>query len=296
MSTVRLKRLTADYNKILETFPRSGKIQVKQTNGNPPEKYQIEYLVTSLVLRPDGSVQTKSPHLVEIYLTRSYPKQAPQCRMLSPVFHPNIAPHAICIGDHWAAGESLSHLIVRIAEMLSFQSYNLKSPLNGDAARWVDKNRAKLPIDKTDFSQFIEAGEKVLSERQVSTLSAESLMACANCGTKVPGNEAVVCASKHLVCTNCVIHCAMCKRELCLKCLMSRCSVCKQIICAQCHFKCQSCKTDLCSAHTINCHLCKAPCCHECAVECSVCHQPTCLEHIKAVPGSGQYRCQICNR
>ena len=293
--SVRLKRLTADYNKILESFPRDGKILVKQSVGNPPEKYQIEFLVNSLVMRPDGTIQIKSPHLVEIFLTRSYPKQAPQCRMLTPVFHPNIAPHAICIGDHWAAGESLPHLIIRIAELLSFQSYNLKSPLNGEAAQWVDKNRAKLPIDKTDFSQFIEAGEKVLSERQVSDIgTAAAAHACANCGASMPGHEVIVCASKHVVCPNCAVTCSMCQRQLCLKCLMSRCSICKQIVCAQCHFKCSGCKIDLCTSHTHVCHICRAPSCSECNIECSQCHQPTCLEHIKTVPETGAYICHTC--
>ena len=53
------------------------------------------------------------------------------------LFHPNIAPHAICIGDHWSAGEPLVALGIRIGEMIAYQSYNTKSPLNGEAARWV---------------------------------------------------------------------------------------------------------------------------------------------------------------
>ena len=60
----------------------------------------------------------------------------------------NIAPHAICIGDHWNAGEPLWSMVMRIGEMLAFQSYNTKSPLNGEAARWVDKNVDKLPLDR----------------------------------------------------------------------------------------------------------------------------------------------------
>lgn len=78
---------------------------------------------------------------------RSYPRMPPQCRMLSPVFHPNIAPHAICVGDHWGAGESLESIVIRIGEMLAYQSYNVKSPLNGEAARWVEENKHRLPLD-----------------------------------------------------------------------------------------------------------------------------------------------------
>lgn len=63
------------------------------------------------------------------------------------MFHPNIAPHAICVGDHWSPGESLESLVCRIGEMLAYQSYNVKSPLNGEAARWVAEHEDELPLD-----------------------------------------------------------------------------------------------------------------------------------------------------
>ena len=72
--------------------------------------------------------------------------------MLTPVFHPNIAPHAICIGDHWSAGESLQSLVARIGEILTYQSYNTKSPLNGEAARWIDGNIDRLPLETVNMA------------------------------------------------------------------------------------------------------------------------------------------------
>ena len=38
--------------------------------------------------------------------------------------------------------------------MLAYQSYNVKSPLNGEAARWVDENEDSLPLDK--ISMLVE--------------------------------------------------------------------------------------------------------------------------------------------
>ena len=67
--------------------------------------------------------------------------------MLTPVFHPNIDDSTICVGDHWAAGERLTDLVVRIGEMLAFQAYNIKSPLNGEAAMWADLHPEHLPVD-----------------------------------------------------------------------------------------------------------------------------------------------------
>jgi predicted Zn finger-like uncharacterized protein len=146
MSTVRLRRLTADSAKLQNYVRRHPRVRLIQMDGDPPERYQLEYRIQSL--RMVGSdLQTVQTHLVEVALPRNYPRTPPQCRMLSPVFHPNIAPHAICVGDHWGAGESLESIVIRIGEMLAYQSYNVKSPLNGEAARWVEQNKHRIPLD-----------------------------------------------------------------------------------------------------------------------------------------------------
>ena len=145
--SVRIRRLKADYEQIREGLRDHPAIAIRGVEGSPPERYQIEFKVRSVSEAVDGSIRERQEHVAEFFLTLSYPRLAPQCRMLTPVFHPNIAPHAVCIGDHWAAGESLLQLIVRVGEMLAFQSYNVKSPLNGRAARWVEENLHRLPID-----------------------------------------------------------------------------------------------------------------------------------------------------
>ena len=146
MSNVRLRRLQADFEKLSDYVKRHPRLKIIQADGDPPERYQLEFRIRSLRQVHDELVEVKS-HLVEIALPRNYPRTPPQCRMLSPVFHPNIAPHAICVGDHWSAGEPLASLVARIGEMLAFQSYNVKSPLNGEAARWVEQNLDRLPLD-----------------------------------------------------------------------------------------------------------------------------------------------------
>jgi ubiquitin-protein ligase len=146
MSTVRLRRLTADYTRLSEYTKSHPRLKLMQTDGDPPERYHIEYRIRSL-RQVDGDMRVVKSHTVEILLPRNYPRTPPQCRMLTPVFHPNIAPHAICVGDHWSPGESLESLVGRIGEMLAYQSYNVKSPLNGEAARWVAEHEDELPLD-----------------------------------------------------------------------------------------------------------------------------------------------------
>jgi ubiquitin-protein ligase len=151
MSDMRLRRLLADYEAIRHLVRgQQNRILVAGVAGNPPDRYQIVYRVRSL-REHDTEIVLATEHYVEIVLPATYPRDAPFFRMLTPVFHPNIAPHAVCIGDHWTAGQSLAELVLRVGEMLAFQSYNTKSPLNGKAAQWVEENLARLPIDRAPF-------------------------------------------------------------------------------------------------------------------------------------------------
>ena len=147
----RIRRLMADQQQMCDLFSRHPYIRLIHIEGNPAEKYVVEFHVMGLV--PGGeSFVPGQVHRAEIFLPLDYPRRQPLCRMLSPVFHPNIDPQKICIGDHWNAGQSLPQLIVRIAEMIAFQSYNVKSPLNAEAAAWAETNVAQLPVDRRDLS------------------------------------------------------------------------------------------------------------------------------------------------
>ena len=148
---MRTRRLLADASQMSGAFQRFPPIQVLEAIGNPPELYRVLYRVRSLARGPGGQPLYRDEHHVEIQLTRDYPRQSPKCKMLTPIFHPNIEPTAICVGDHWTAGERLIDLVIRIGEMLAYQAYNIKSPLDGEAAMWSDMNRHALPTDPRDL-------------------------------------------------------------------------------------------------------------------------------------------------
>ena len=78
----------------------------------------------------------------EVNLPLAYPRPAPQCRMLTPVFHPNFDDSMVCNGDFWAASEGPDDLIVRIGRMIIYQEYNAKSPLDG----WGQNGLLKMLI------------------------------------------------------------------------------------------------------------------------------------------------------
>jgi ubiquitin-protein ligase len=148
---MRTRRLLADAEQVREAFRGFPLIQVRSITGNPPDRYEIEYHVRSLVRGVPGIPDYRDQHLVEIQLTSEYPRQSPKCKMLTPIYHPNIEPVAICVGDHWTAGERLVDLIVRIGEIIAYQAYNVKSPLDGEAAMWAEQHGDRFPTDMREL-------------------------------------------------------------------------------------------------------------------------------------------------
>src|SRR3954471_23943107 len=144
MENVRLRRLKADYEAIRKLAHLHPRIEIEGVQGNPPERYRIKLKVKSLREKGD-QIETVDEHRLEVTMPRGYPRDAPLFRMLTPVFHPNIAPRAVCIGDNWTASEPLDLLIQRVGELLAYQSYTIKSPLSGRAAQWVDEHRDQIP-------------------------------------------------------------------------------------------------------------------------------------------------------
>ncbi|UCH95801.1 MAG: hypothetical protein JSV88_02855 [Candidatus Aminicenantes bacterium] len=296
--SVRLKRLYADSVRISQIFSENPYISVISATGTPPEKYEIEFRIKGLEQK-GSEVVSKDRHLVEIALPYHYPREAPKCRMLTPIFHPNIAPHTVCIGDHWSAGESLADLIVRIGEMICFQSYNIKSPLNGEAAKWAEENISGLPIDTIDLDlekrlediivdkkevEHFKAAEIQKKEEKTGVIASEdveSIRSCSNCQAKGANVRFFTCDEGHVVCADCIIECQTCGKTICLLCSFARCSICEMIICNQCQVSCPSCHRVICKNHAVKCAQCQAELCSECISICSHCGKYFCKSHIK---------------
>lgn len=147
----RTRRLMADAEHMRRTFEGFPLIRLLSSTGNPPEEYQIEYRIRGLARGTSSEPIVRQEHIVQIILTSDYPLQSPKCKMLTPVFHPNFDQTVICVADHWSAGERLVDLVIRIGEMIAYQAYNIKSPLDGEAAMWADLNAKRLPIDSRDL-------------------------------------------------------------------------------------------------------------------------------------------------
>jgi tetratricopeptide (TPR) repeat protein/ubiquitin-protein ligase len=147
MPSPRTRRLMLDEETLQGLLQGWPLIQITAKAGIPPEIYRFTYNLRGLYVSGSGEILERGSHVLEVNLTLGYPRRAPQCRMLTPVFHPNFDDSMVCIGDFWAASEGLDQLIIRIGRMISYQEYNTKSPLNGLAAKWAAQNSHLLPID-----------------------------------------------------------------------------------------------------------------------------------------------------
>lgn len=148
-TNIRLKRLQADYERIRELAANSEFVRIIETDGNPPEKYLIEFTCRG-VASVDGRGQPviTEQHRVGIYLDATYPREMPKMKWLTPIFHPNIGRNgSVCI-DVWYASKSLDELVFMLGEMVQYKNHNPRSPLNPDAAVWADSHRHLFPIDK----------------------------------------------------------------------------------------------------------------------------------------------------
>lgn len=147
MPSPRIRRLMLDEQVLQQVFADWPPIEITGRAGIPAEIYRITYHLRGLYVSQENEILERNFHLLEINLTLGYPRRAPQCRMLTPVFHPNFDDSMVCIGDFWAASEGLDDLIIRIGRMIAYQEYNTKSPLNGLAAKWAAQNQQLLPVD-----------------------------------------------------------------------------------------------------------------------------------------------------
>jgi ubiquitin-protein ligase len=270
MESVRLRRLKSDHEVLRRLANRHPKIEIEGVSGNPPDRYRIKMRVRSL--REKGEqIEVVDTHRLEITLPRGYPRDAPLFRMLTPVFHPNIAPHAVCIGDHWTASEQLDTLVQRVGEILAFQSYNIKSPLNGRAAQWVDENPTRLPLDREEFFVDLAAAEPQTNE------AYRAATTCANCGATA--GEMRTCPKGHTACGDCTLHCGQCGKSQCLTCGEHKNHVCPNaatacrncgkaatgLVCNEWHTLCDDCGLACRTCGEVGCVVCGNIPCRTCA-------------------------------
>jgi ubiquitin-protein ligase len=128
-----------------------------------PEKYLIKYSCKGLIQQKNGDITTAEQHAMEIVFGLEYPSAPPTFIWWTPIWHPNFNTPHICIQGHpWAVGLNLDHIVLEVGRMVQYQNYNVKDPLNAQAAEWARKNPGEFPIDHRDI---LNANRRVWGRR-----------------------------------------------------------------------------------------------------------------------------------
>lgn len=151
MSTVRHRRLLADYEAIQQYVNRHSNLQLVEVEGDPPELYRISYLLNSLA-RVDGEIVPVDRQVVEISLSRNYPRVPPKCRILTPIFHPNVKGDTLHVDLRWNEHGSLLSVVTCVGQLLQFRELSETNAVNTEAVDWLKSNPQGIPTDSVSFS------------------------------------------------------------------------------------------------------------------------------------------------
>ncbi len=102
-------------------------------------------------------------HQCEIRLSSSYPRNKPDLKWKTPIFHPNIsALGQVCLGGYstnWVPSLNLDELCEMLWDMIRYANYDVKSPYNYKAARWVERQRIyEFPCDGRTLKDKLASG------------------------------------------------------------------------------------------------------------------------------------------
>jgi ubiquitin-protein ligase len=146
----RIRRLRSDLAAMERLKAESTVLRFKAA-GQPVQRYLIEFRGRSLA-REKGKVAPRDQHQVEIKLGAGYPRNMPELRWLTPIYHPNISEIGmVCLGGygtHWVPSLQLDELCVMLWDMARYFNYDIRSPYNREAALWVANQTAfAFPMD-----------------------------------------------------------------------------------------------------------------------------------------------------
>ncbi|MBW1859029.1 MAG: DUF1566 domain-containing protein [Deltaproteobacteria bacterium] len=215
MSDQRKKRLKNDHERLVAALEGNDFVELLETKGDPPNQYTIVYKFKGATFDPStGETSYTTHHEIEITLFREYPTDPPYCKSQTGIFHPNISASELWIADEgsWSPSKTVLDVVKQVGRMISYQDYDLGSPLNEEAAKWAKENESAFPLDSTDF--FARDVAEPEGEARPEAL-------CTYC---LEPNPSGVCSNDHPTCDDCLAPCKHCDNTVCLACADGLCS------------------------------------------------------------------------
>lgn len=118
----------------------------------PPSIYLAQFHCKSFVRVETGQIrESEQNYEFAVRLESNYLRRAEAFEVLrvrTPgIWHPNIRPDAPFICIRLVPGTPLVDILYELYEILTYQTYNCRDPLNREAAAWARANQDRFPID-----------------------------------------------------------------------------------------------------------------------------------------------------
>jgi ubiquitin-protein ligase len=146
------KQLETIFKEINDRFRTNRFISIKPGDGDPPERYEVTYTLTGLQQNKNKEVYEAKNHTIAITIPFGFPHFPPNCKPISPIFHPDFDQAAICIGDFWSKDSTLPDLILHIGQMISGEVFSTDNAFNDEAVVWYKQHSDRLPFEVLDLS------------------------------------------------------------------------------------------------------------------------------------------------
>ena len=167
----RDRRLQSEFDEMTSLSDASSLLSFTSV-GVPPTRYTVTTSCHGL-MRWGGRIITASHHQFDIDLDEGFPLVPPSVVWRTPVFHPNIKPPHVCMGDIWYPGFSLAQFCVEICHLIQYKSFNIYDPLDDEAGLWLAASlRAPDPEIPVDDRPIIDL-EFAISPRPVTAEGGE---------------------------------------------------------------------------------------------------------------------------
>lgn len=153
-------RLENEWRRLQRSFAYHPHVRVIPLKGDPPEEYQVEYRLKTLVMDADGQLEYTTTGAVHVWIPPNFPHEPPLIRPISALFHPNIIADGINIDRAWTGPTStLADAIRAVGAMVAFQDYDVDAVWNPTAMEWIRQNPRYVPVDFEANLAFDAGGE-----------------------------------------------------------------------------------------------------------------------------------------
>jgi len=165
----RDRRLKTDFQALKRLKAVSSILDFKCEDASP-QRYLVNFSGRGLFYNKAlNKVEALDRHQVEIKLGVSYPRNKPELKWKTPIFHPNIsALGQVCLGGYgtnWVPSLNLDELCEMLWDMIRYANFDTKSPYNYKAARWVEQQSLfQFPLDERSLRDQLTREKLELAE------------------------------------------------------------------------------------------------------------------------------------